>query len=134
MGDLISLFLDTTFLVAYYNERETNLARVVELLKNIETKQFGASYISDYIFDETITLLKKYLGNKRATDKGIGILKSNELLKVDSQVFADAWNLSKKFDGLSFTDCTNVALMKHYNIDFIATYDSGFDGIVKILQ
>lgn len=106
----------------------------MELLKELDDGKYGTKFISDYIFDETITLLKKYLGNKKATEKGSDILNSTELLKIDSTAFNHSWELSKKFDQLSFTDCTNIALMKHFNIDYLATFDSGFDGIVKVLR
>ena len=130
----ISVLLDTDFLVAYYNTREKNHPKAVELLNELETGELGRLWVSDYGFDETITLLKKYLGNKAATEKGNVILSSLELVRVDTEAFGLAWELSKKLDKLSFTDCTHIALMKHFDIDYLATFDSAFDEIVKILR
>jgi predicted nucleic acid-binding protein len=52
---------------------------------------------------------------------------------VDENVFMDSWPLFRKYaaKGLSFTDCTIVALMKRENIDILLSLDRGFDGIVK---
>lgn len=130
----MSVLLDSSFLVAYCNSREQEHKRAVELAKELESNLFGERIISDYIFDETITILKKYIGNKQATEDGAKLLNSARFVKIDSVIFTFSWELSKRFDELSFTDCTNIILMKHYNIDHLATFDSGFDGIVKVLR
>lgn len=130
----MSVLLDSSFLIAYCNSREKDHVRAVELAKELETDSFGERIISDYIFDETITILKKYLGNKQATENGSKFLASTRFVKIDSLAFALSWELSKKFDVLSFTDCTNIAVMKHYNINYLSTFDSGFDGVVKVLR
>ena len=132
-GDVISVLLDTSFLVAFYDSRDVNHPCAVELLKDLEAKKYGALFISDYIFDETITLLKKYIGNKRATEKGNDILNALELAMIDSTVFKSTWELSKKFDELSFTDCSSVALMRNYDITYIATFDAGFKKVANVL-
>ncbi|MBI5228260.1 type II toxin-antitoxin system VapC family toxin [Candidatus Micrarchaeota archaeon] len=133
-ADEMSVLLDTAFLVAYCDEDDQDHARATKLAKELDSNMFGQLYISDYIFDETITLLKKYIGNKSATERGLKLLNSTTLLKIDSQVFDLSWEFSTKFDHLSFTDCTNVILMRHYKIGHIATFDSGFDGVVKVLR
>lgn len=131
--DCITVLLDTSFLVAHYNHRDGNHQRAIKLLLELETNQFGSLVISDYVFDETITLIKKYLGNKQAIEKGNELLNSIELTKVDTEVFRLSWEISKRFDNLSFTDCSNLAVMRHYGLEHLATFDSGFNGIVKVL-
>ncbi len=130
----MSVLLDTAFLVAYCDEDDQDHVRAFKLGKELESNLYGQLFISDYIFDETITLLKKYIGNKAATERGLKLLNSTTLLKIDSNVFDLSWEFSTKFDLLSFTDCTNVMLMRNYNVDYIATFDSGFNGIVKVLR
>ncbi|MBS3068475.1 type II toxin-antitoxin system VapC family toxin [Candidatus Micrarchaeota archaeon] len=133
-GDFISVLLDTSYLLAFYSLDDDNNNSATELAKEITEGTFGTSSISDYIFDEAITLLKKHVGHKRANEIGDYFLNSSSFYRVDQQVFAASWSLSKKFERLSFTDCSNIALMKHYNIDYLATFDSGFDGIIKVLR
>jgi predicted nucleic acid-binding protein len=62
-----------------------------------------------------------------------GISSFAELLHVDEEVFSDAWTLFRRYaaKGLSFTDCTIVALMKRAKIDVLLSFDRSFDGIVK---
>jgi hypothetical protein len=62
-----------------------------------------------------------------------GIPSLAELLHVDDETFSNSWELFKQYAsrGLSFTDCTTVALMKRSRIDTLLSFDSSFDGIVK---
>lgn len=131
---LISVLIDTSFLVAYYDVRDKNHSRAVELLKELETKKFGSLYLSDYIFDETITIIKKYKGKEIAKEKGTAIVNSLQMLNVDINVFKIAWELCKKIDALSFTDCTSLIVMKHYAIEYMATFDSDFNGLTTVLK
>ena len=130
----ISVLLDASHIIAFYALDDPNNQRASEITKEISEGVYGSNMISEYVFDETITLLKRYLGHKKASGIGDYLLHSILFLKVDQQIFDDSWILSKKFDQLSFTDCTNIALMKHYGIEYLATFDSGFNGIVKILR
>ena len=107
-GDLISALLDTSYILAFYNLDDDNNNSATELAKEITEGTFGTSSISDYVFDETIALLKKYVGHKRANEIGDYFLSSLSFYWCDQQVFAAAWYLSKKLGQLSFTDCTNI--------------------------
>ncbi len=133
-GETISVILDTSFLVAFYDLDDDNHKRADEFIKEFEGGKFGRLIISDYIFDETITLLKKYIGNKKTTEIGKYLLNSLEFIGMETRLFELSWDLSKKFDELSFTDCSIIATMKHYNIDYLATFDSGFNGFVKVIK
>lgn len=53
-----------------------------------------------------------------------------EILKFDEEHFNRAWEIFKnqKRSELSFTDCTNIAIMGDLGIRNIATFDGGFEG------
>lgn len=121
-------------MIAFYDTSDDNHLHALKLAEELETGKFGAQIISDYIFDETITLLKKNIGNKKATEIGDYLISRLELFKVDAQVFAGAWVLSKRLEKLSFTDCSNITLMKHHTIEYLAAFDSDFEGIVPVLR
>ena len=52
---------------------------------------------------------------------------------VDEELLKDAWarfmRLAAK--GLSFTDCATLAVMDRYKIDYLLSFDKGFDGLVR---
>src|SRR5712692_655433 len=55
------------------------------------------------------------------------------LVRVDEEAFGDARKTSKsgKFERLSFTDQTILGQVSRLGIDSVATFDSGFDGLVS---
>jgi len=53
-----------------------------------------------------------------------------EIIFVDRVIFNKAWKYFQRYKELSFTDCTSLALIEEYEIDYIASFDSDFDGIV----
>lgn len=54
-----------------------------------------------------------------------------KLIRVDEGISAEAWATFKagKFEGLSFTDHTILAQLKEFKIDFLISFDKGFDGL-----
>ncbi len=131
----MSIILDTSFLIALNDSGDFSHKRAQSLKTRIRQDEFGKCYISDYIFDELMTFFRaksinlekiKLIGDALLSDGSI------ELLKVDSDVFLQSWELFKKTGNLSFTDCATVALVKGFGIRNIASYDSGFDRIAGI--
>jgi predicted nucleic acid-binding protein len=120
--------------VAYYDIRDQNHDRAVRLLKELETGKHGSLYLSEYVFDEVMTILKKYLGKEVAAMKGEAILNSVDFIPADSHLFRMYWDIFKKYDKLSFTDCHILATAKHYNIKYIATCDEAFGDFVEVLS
>ena len=85
--------------------------------------------VSDYVFDETVTVIFIRLRDlRRAVRIGEYLRKSVELVKVASSNFEDAWRIFKKQKetSFSFTDCTSISVMRRMNIRNIATFDSDF--------
>lgn len=132
----MTVFIDTNIFVAARNKSDINHKRAVELLKKALMGEYGAMYTSDYIFDEAVTVaLVRTKNPKIAIDIGNFILSSRKLriLYVDNLILLKAWKIFKKYTErmLSFTDATSIALMNHYNIDYIMSFDTHFDSIVK---
>ena len=50
------IFLDTSYLVAIEVEKDQNHQQAVKIRDDIIRGKFGKLFISDYIFDETITV------------------------------------------------------------------------------
>lgn len=128
------IVLDTSFIVAYKIENDNHHAEAVKIFDEIVEGKYGKPVISDYIFDETITVVfkrSKKLAIAAAT--GDELKDSVEILVVDSLFFEDGWKTFKDQDNnFSFTDCTTLALMKKKNIENIATFDEDFKEIKEI--
>ena len=136
----MSVFIDTGIFVAFHNTRDTNHEGAKELVERALSGEFGLLYSSDYVFDESVTVALVRTGRPPvAVDVGRMILGELErippfllMLKVDENTFKGSWKLFLKHAerGLSFTDCTSIALMKSRGIENIMSFDDHFDGIV----
>ncbi|MDE1767021.1 MAG: type II toxin-antitoxin system VapC family toxin [Thaumarchaeota archaeon] len=101
----------------------------MRILRDIAEKKYGTAFITDYVFNETVTvsmIRMKDLGKVRRI--GNYLLDSLKLIRVEEDVFLDAWRIfqSQKGTRLGFTDCTTIAAMGHNGTNNIATFDKDF--------
>lgn len=126
------IFLDTSFIVSYFNTRDENHSKAVALMKEIGTEKFGMVYITDYIFDESVTVSFVRIKNlTKAIKIGEALRETMKMLEIDKPIFDVAWKIFKtqKRTTFSFTDCTTMALMKERGIKNIATFDKDFQKV-----
>lgn len=126
------ILLDTSFIVAYKIENDEHHKEAVELMKKITENEYGKPQITDYIFDETVTvILSKSKKLSVAIEVGNELKKSLDIIKIDESIFEDSWNIFKtqKETAFSFTDCTSVSTMRDRDIKNIATFDADFKKI-----
>jgi len=121
------VFTDTSFLVAFYNRSDENHHKARDFIQRCDNMTF---IITDYIFDEFLTVLQ-VRGNKGlSVEAGEKILKDNNicLLRIDNEVFQKAWVIYRRFKDKdwSFTDCTSYVLMKNLIIDTGLSFDAHF--------
>jgi uncharacterized protein len=125
----MKIFLDTSFLVAFYNKEDKNHAQTRNFMANADQSLF--CLISDYIFDEILTVLLVRGGKFLSIEAGSKILEDAriDLLQIDTEVFDKAWLVYQSFSDKqwSFTDCTSYVLMKNLSIHTGASFDNHFD-------
>ncbi|MBI2543418.1 MAG: type II toxin-antitoxin system VapC family toxin [Candidatus Aenigmarchaeota archaeon] len=129
------IILDTSFLVSYKIENDENHEKAAKIKGDIVDGKYGNPVISDYIFDETLTVV--FVRSKNlsvAVEMGDELRNFVKIIKIGDDVLEGSWDLFKnqKDTTFSFTDCTSVALMKNENIINIATFDGDFKKIKEI--
>jgi predicted nucleic acid-binding protein len=129
------IILDSSFIVSFAVETDTNHLQAVKIMDDIEKGKYGQLYITDYIFDETVTVI--FIKTKKlakAVNVGNALKKSVEIIDVDKNSFENAWNEFKrqKRTDFSFTDCTTIVVMRANEIKNIATFDEDFKKIGEI--
>lgn len=123
----MTIFIDSSVLCAYANGIDVHHSKAAEIIKRILMKEYGSAIITDYIFDETMTVIMRRTNKKMACDFGRVILNSDILMvRIDYIIFQEAWNLFQKNNNFSFTDCTISAFMNIFKINTIATFDQEF--------
>jgi predicted nucleic acid-binding protein len=138
----LTIFIDTGVFEAFHNKKDERHAKAREIISHIIRAEFGATFTSDYVFDEAVTLALARTGRGEAA-MGVGRMILGEssrsfivLLRVGQEEFRRAWALFGRYSskGLSFTDCSSLALMETMGIERMATFDSHFDGIASVVR
>lgn len=120
------ILLDSSFLVAYANKVDANHEKAYREMENIERGVYGTPAITDYVFDEVVTVVLARTKDAKATNElGEKLVSATTMLRIDEDIFRLAWELFKGQERpvLSFTDCTNIATCKINGISSIATFD-----------
>ncbi|OQX04629.1 MAG: hypothetical protein BWK80_53375 [Desulfobacteraceae bacterium IS3] len=120
------MFADTSFFVAFYNKKDKNHFEAREFIRNKRI----FFIISDYIFDEFLTVLLTRGHKLFSVEAGDNILKDKNicLLRIDSEIFRKAWEIYRNFKdkNWSFTDCTSYVLMRNLSVDTALSFDEHF--------
>ena len=135
----MTVLIDTGVLYADHDKDAARHNVATEALDVVYDGELGQPYISDYLYDEAVTLTLKrgqsFTPAKELGDKLRGAdpyPQAYEMLRVSAAVFADAVDIFEQYDdqALSFTDATSIALYQRHGVDSIMSFDDDFDGIV----
>jgi uncharacterized protein len=125
-------FIDTSGWCALY-DRSDDRHHLAFPLWNQISSQAGALYTSDYIMDETLTLINVRINHSAAVQFGRALLSSKviKIIPVTNSRWENAWNLFTRYDDkeFSFTDCTSFVLMQELNLKEAFTFDKHFSQI-----
>ncbi len=130
----MSVFMDTGIFFGAYNESDALHEDALAIYVAAFDGRWGGVYTSDYVVDETCTLLKLHADPALAVrflkaikdSRGISIVSvEGELFEAGCGVFEEY--LDKK--ALTFTDAATIAIMRALDIDVLASFDNAFDGI-----
>ena len=138
------IFLDTSFIVAFLNKKDSRNEKATELWKEIIKNKWGYPVTSDYIVDECFTLLLARRKNLdlmsnlhsfiHGDDKS-GIPTIIRFFKITQRTYESTWEICKKYNDpeLSFTDLTILEICKELNIEYLASYNSDFEGKLAVI-
>ncbi len=110
-------------------EKDSNHGRAIPLVSDIVSGKYGPAVTSDYVFDETVTVvLVRSKSLKTAIIAGDVIKESISMLYVDERLFEYSWEKFRNQVGtkFSFTDCSIIALLEDNHINKLATFDKEF--------
>ena len=129
----MKLFIDTWGWIVLGNKREPRHTELIELYSSWK-KQKGMSYTTDYVLDETFTLLFRRLSfteAKRSLDVIDFAIKEGylRLERITAERFEKAKSVRIKIQDkprISFTDLTSMVVMAEIGITNILTQDDHF--------
>jgi hypothetical protein len=120
--------VDTTAWVALYDRSDKSHDRASEYWNRLR-KRSAELWTSDYILDETLTLLRMRAGHRGAVLFGESVRSSGlKVLEVAREVRESAWEIFVRYEDkdFSFTDCTSFALMRDMSLRKAFAFDRHF--------
>ncbi len=123
------LFVDTSAWLALNDKNDQYHNKAAA--KSIEIKKRKIELItSEYIIDESITLIRYRVSHRAAVIFGDSLINSNivTIIDVTGEDRIKAWEMFKKYEDkeLSFTDCISFVLMKNLKLNKAFTFDEHF--------
>lgn len=123
------IFVDTSAFLAIENRRDAHHARAVAV-RDACLKRRETLITSDYVLDESYTIIRLRAGHSVAVAFGEAIRRSIVLRieHVTPELLEQAWRIFKRFGDheFSFTDCASFALMESLQLNTAFAFDRHF--------
>lgn len=124
------IYIDTGAFIARYLKRDQYYDTAVKYWKTLSTRQ-EQFFTSNFVLDETFTLLGRRAGYKFAAQRARNIFLSDTItiLRPEPEDELRALDLFEKYSNLevSYTDCISFVLMSKNRIGKVFTFDKHFE-------
>ncbi len=123
------IFIDTGAFLARYLTTDQYHTKAITLWDKIRENQ-ESCFTSNFVLDETFTLLGRRAGYPFSAERAENIYASNllKILRPQKQEEIKAISFFRKFadQSVSFTDCISITLMKKQRIRKVFSFDKHF--------
>jgi predicted nucleic acid-binding protein len=123
------LFVDTSAWVAINNKNDQHHDEAVSKITKVRQQKIQL-VTSEYVFDESVTIIRYRVSHRAAVAFGDALISSNvaSIEDITDEERLKTWVLFKKYrdKDLSFTDCTSFALMVKLKLQKAFSFDNHF--------
>jgi hypothetical protein len=123
------LFVDTSAWLALNDKNDQYHGEAVSRTTMIQQQKIQL-VTSEYVFDESVTIIRDRISHRAAVAFGDALISSNvaSIEDITDEERLKAWALFKKYrdKDLSFTDCTSFALMIKLKLRKAFSFDDHF--------
>jgi predicted nucleic acid-binding protein len=123
------LFVDTSAWLALNNKNDQHHDEAVSKITKVRQQKIQL-VTSEYVFDESVTIIRYRISHRAAVAFGDALISSNvaSIEDIADEERLKAWVLFKKYrdKDLSFTDCTSFALMVKLKLQKAFSFDDHF--------
>lgn len=120
------IFIDTSMFYALVDENDDFHKQALQIWQKQKLQKIQL-ITSNYILDETFTLIRQRRGRKVVDEFRKNLLSEIKIIRVTVADEAGAWGwFLQDWSDLSFTDCVSFALMKRLEIGQALTFDNHF--------
>lgn len=141
--DIMTVLVDTNVIVAFIVKSDIFHDKAVGLLERLKSNEFGGLYITDFVFDEVLTLIWIRTKRKDVVEKAFNLMNPNSgifqmIITLESHLIPsfETWMKYAEYPKrpLSYTDASLLVIANEYHIGHIATFDGEFNGLISVLQ
>lgn len=135
----MTVLVDTGVLYAHHDRDAARHADANAAFEALLSGAHGQPYVTDYVYDEAVTLARRRTGRfDAARTLGERLRGAGEypavfaFVHVDRVLFEAAVAVFERYPDqeLSFTDAATVAAVEDRNLDAVVSFDDDFDGLV----
>ena len=123
-------FVDSGAFYASKDPSDQNYNKANDFMQEVKRSPISKFITSNFIIDETITLIRMKLGHSAAVKFGRQIRKSRvvKIIHVTEKIEERAWKIFERYSDkdFSFTDCTSFVIMDIEKIRNVFTFDKHF--------
>lgn len=125
------IFVDSSAWLALADVRDANHSKAISCHRQLARGSMGRLITTDYVWDETLTLLRRHVGFDLARTFYDEVTKGESVqpVWVSPEHFAEARAIFFRYrdKAWSFTDCTSFAVMRALSIEDAFTLDRDFE-------
>ena len=127
----MTAIVDSGVWIAAFNKKDVHHETAKKIITAIINGHIKNAMISDYIFNEVVTYIRKKINIIASNQAANALLDSEHVMitNIDESSFMAAFHVFQGYEALSFTDASTVVLMKNLKVKTLFSFDSGFDGI-----
>ncbi|MBI4313926.1 MAG: type II toxin-antitoxin system VapC family toxin [Candidatus Omnitrophica bacterium] len=126
------VFVDTSFLFAYHYDKDPyHVAARNVVNEKVKAMQPLQWVVTDYIFDELMTVIQKFMSKESALEVGKRLFQDRafDFKYLTSKDFEEAWAIFQRYQDKqwSFTDCTSYVWIRDNQPDYYLATDDDFN-------
>lgn len=128
--------VDANVLIAARLSRDQNHTRGKAISDAIDRGDLPTAYVLSDVLEEVINYLQARAGHDVATETLDALIESSgfSLTQTSKVDFNAGRSLFRRYESLSLTDAVIVATMKHEEMEYLYSFDDGFDSVPKLTR
>jgi len=128
--------VDANVLIAARLSGDQNHERGAAITRAMDQGSLPTAYVPSDVLQEVINYLQARAGHDVATETLDAVIESSgfSLRHTTKSDFDTGRSLFRRYEPLSLTDAVIVALMQREHIDYLYSFDDGFDSVSRITR
>lgn len=133
---MASVVVDANVLIAARLSRDQNHERGNAIADAIDHGDLPTAHVLTDVLEEVINYLQAKAGHDVAVETLDALVESGgfSLTQTSNTEFNAGRSLFRRYDSLSLTDAVIVATMQRDDIDYLYSFDDGFDSVTGVTR